>query len=277
MRIFLTVAAIVVLVVMAIASYTYFEFPPAPVRRMSGPPPLFSFTLKEASGFFIDDAGDLMTTRDAVADCRRLNVAGQGFNAAPAIVQALPSRPEVDLALVRVSAKPAGTVSLVDVPDPLPPETAKVETGPFNVVGFRGVPQNADNLQQPAFIPVAPQGMVSAPDHSTYLGFAGGLPSAMAGGALIDGRNRVIGVYAGNTTASAPSGATQIIGGAILSGEALQLLRSAGIRPNIVDAADGASQARERMASASARVFCFHTGFPNVEFYVLNNEGASRR
>jgi hypothetical protein len=254
----------------------YFSFPPEPVRTASGTPPLFSSTLKEASGLVVDDAGHVITTRDVVTGCRRLRVAGAGFNAAPAEIQALPSRPGLDLALLRVDAKPAGVATFVDLPDPISKAAADAETGPYKVAGF-GNPSQPAAVPGATFVPVTPIGMVSTPDHSNYLGFQGGLPSAMTGGALLDGKNRVMGVYAGSTTTTAPSGTTQMVGGVILSGEVLQLARSAGISPKIVDVADGESRPQDGVTSAMVQVFCFRTGFPNIEFYIPKTGPANQR
>ena len=276
MRILLAVVVAILAVVAAFATYIYKTFPPEPLRRASGPPPLFSFQLQAANGVFIDDAGHLLTTRNAVAGCRALRVAGQGFNAAAAHIQALPSRSDLNLALLQVEAKPAGVASFVDIPDPLPADVSTAEKGPFNVVGFRGVAQDGQDRQQPSFMPVTPVGMVQAPDHSNYLGLQGGLPPAMAGSALIDGKNRIIGVFAGSATTSTPSGTTQIVGGVILSGETLQLARSAGIHPNVIDVSDPASQTHEIVDAATAQVFCFQTGYP-IEFYIPKSGQDGRR
>jgi hypothetical protein len=275
-RIIMALGALTVSVVVGFAAYAYFAFPPGSLRRIAGPPPLFSFELKRASGFFLDEAGHLMTTRSAVVGCRRLSVAGQGFAAASADIQALSPHPELDLAILQVHARPARAVDFVDVPDPISQETRTAEIGPFNVAGYRGTMQAAETLQQPDFVQVAPQGMVSKPDHSTYLGIKGGLPPSMKGGALIDGRNHVVGMLTGSALAAAPSGEPQLLGAVILSGEVLQLARSVGLHVDVTEAGEATAQPREHVASATAQIFCFRTGFPSVEFYVPNIVPASR-
>lgn len=268
MRILVSAIAVVVIVIGALATYSYFSFPPEPIRALSGPPPLLSFTLKQASGLTIDDRGDVLTTRNVVAGCRSLRVSGLGFKAASAEVQALPVRAGLNLALLKIDAQVSNAATFVDVPDPVPQEFAAAETGPFEVVGFGDSVQNADQLQAPASIAVTPRGMVTTPDHTNYIALQGGLPPAMTGGAMVDGKNRVTGVYAGSTAASTAGGTTQTIGGVVVSGEALQFIRSAGLAPSVVDVRDANIQPKERVASATVRVFCFATGFPTFEFYV---------
>lgn len=277
MRILMILTAIVLLAIAGLAAYSHWWFPPDPLRRLSGPPPILSFELDHSSGFFIDHMGHLITLRDAVQNCRQIRVAGQGFAAAPAKVEALPARPELNLALLRVDAKAADVLTLVDVPDPVPQEVAAALRGPYKVVGFRDDETTLEDMARPTFIQVVPHGMIRAPDQNNYVLFQGRLPPSMSGGALVDGNGLVVGVYVGTTTLTAQSGVTQLEGDVIVAGEITQFLRSIDVRANVVDPAAQESVAEQHVAGAMAHVMCFHTGYPRFQFYIPNNDGASQR
>lgn len=277
MRVALVLATVALLGAAGLAAYSYWTFPPDPLRRISGPPPMLSFELDQYSGFFIDHVGHLITLRSAVQNCRRLRVAGQGFAATPAQVEALPARRELNLALLRADTAPADTLALVDVPDPPTREAAAMIRGPFRVVGFRGDEKTLEDMERPAFIPVAPQGTIRAPDQNNYIVFPGRLPSAMPGGAFVDGNGRVVGVYDGTTTLMTSARVAQLEGAVIASGEVTQFLRSIGMHANVVEPADQVSVAAQHLAGAMARVMCFHTSYPSLHFYIPHSDGIGQR
>jgi len=125
-------------VLLAFEAYTIrTNYPSTETQKRSGQGPLFSVTSISGSGFFINNAGEILTNRHMVNSCRRISVAGAGFHGVQAKVVAVSNGFSRDLAVIQIPNKPSAVARFFN-PQPTNDANLDGRPGPFALVGFPG-------------------------------------------------------------------------------------------------------------------------------------------
>jgi serine protease Do len=235
---------------------------------LAGRAPSGAQNLAGGTGFLVPGGG-VVTAWHVVKSCKaiRVSAASGAFQAISATVAALPKRPSLDLALLRLDPVPKNAVGvqLHDIWPPAPAWTAAGEHGLVKpaieggamVFGYPG----ATASMEPVVTPVS-QLMAARLTNIAWQGDAYALFGAIghgdSGGPLIDGRGRVIGVVlavAFHEELLQKNGIHGSVGFAAPAHDVVQFLREAGVRINPASGASTTSP--EAFADNLVRVFCY--------------------
>jgi Trypsin-like peptidase domain len=235
---------------------------------VAGRAPSGAQNLAAGTGFLVPGGG-VVTAWHVVKGCKaiRVSAASGAFQAVSATVAALPTRPSLDLALLRLDPVPENTVGvqLHDIWPPAPAWTAAGEHGLVKpaieggamMFGYPGVSAS----MQPVVTPVS-QLLAARLTNVAWRGDAyalfGEIARGDSGGPLIDGRGRVIGVVlavAFHEELLQKNGIRGSVGFAAPAHDVVQFLTEAGVHLDRASTAPPSSA--EAFADNLVRVFCY--------------------
>lgn len=235
---------------------------------LAGRAPSGAQNLAGGTGFLVPGGG-VVTAWHVVKSCKaiRVSAASGAFQAVSAMVAALPTRPSLDLALLRLDPAPenAAGVQLHDIWPPAPAWTAAGEHGLVKpaleggamVFGYPGATASMEPVVTPVSQLLAARLTNVAWQGDAYALF-GEIARGDSGGPLIDGRGRVIGVVlavAFHEELLQKNGIRGSVGFAAPAHDVVQFLAEAGVR---IDPASGAAPTPpEAFADNLVRVFCY--------------------
>ncbi|HEV2549084.1 MAG TPA: serine protease [Stellaceae bacterium] len=218
---------------------------------------------------FLAPGGGVVTAWHVVKGCKaiRVSAASGAFQAVSATVAALPTRPSLDLALLRLDPAPPNAVGveLHDIWPAAPAWTAAGEHGLVKpdleggamVFGYPG----ASASMQPVVTPVS-QLLATRLTNIAWQGDAyalfGEIARGDSGGPLIDRRGRVIGVVlavAFHEELLQKNGIHGSVGFAAPAHDVVGFLNEAGVR--LDPANGGAATSPEAFADNLVRIFCY--------------------
>ena len=234
---------------------------------VAGRAPSGAQNLLGGTGFLVPGGG-VVTAWHVVKSCKaiRVSAASGAFQATSAMIAAIPSRPSLDLALLRLDPVPknVGSVRLHDVWPPVAVWEGAGEHGLLRPVVEGGVMvfgyPGASASMEPVVVPIS-QLLAT---HLTNVGWQGDAYAIFgdivrgdSGGPMVDGRGRVIGVVlavAFNEELLPKNGVRGSVGFAVPAHDVAEFLAEAGVRAT---PAAAAPTSPETFADNLVRVFCY--------------------
>jgi S1-C subfamily serine protease len=236
---------------------------------VAGPAPSGAQNLLGGTGFLVPGGG-VVTAWHVVKSCKaiRVSAASGAFQASSATVAALPSRPTLDLALLRLDPVPKN-VSSVQLQDAWPSASQWQDAGEHGLVrptvdggvmvfGYPG----ASASMEPVVTPIS-QLLATHLKNVGWQGDAyaifGDIVRGDSGGPMVDGRGRVIGVVlavAFHEELLQKNGVRGSVGFAVPAHDLAQFLAEAGVRATPAATAP-APTSPETFADNLVRVFCY--------------------